>query len=96
MIIDALVFGRRKWWLYPPGSNAHGPGLTTIPEWIQRTKQGRLRPLEFVQQEGDIIFIPDGWRHAFLNLQMSVGISIHFASDEEAWKHAYGMRTKED
>ena len=40
----------------------------------------RGRPLECSQDAGDVMFIPSGWGHAVLNLEVSVGVALEFAS----------------
>ena len=35
-----------------------------------------VQPLEIVQQEGEILYIPDLWLHATINLQTSVGVAV--------------------
>lgn len=36
------------------------------------------RPLEFVQEPGDVIFIPSGWWHMVLNLEVTVSVTQNF------------------
>jgi hypothetical protein len=47
---------------------------TTEPQ-LQRQL---LRAEHVVQQEGDIMFIPEGWGHAVLNQQPSIAVAAEF------------------
>ena len=36
---------------------------------------GELRMLEVIQEAGDIVFVPEGWGHAILNLEDSIAVA---------------------
>eukprot|EP01090_Pellita_catalonica_P002890 TRINITY_DN12510_c0_g1_i1.p1 TRINITY_DN12510_c0_g1~~TRINITY_DN12510_c0_g1_i1.p1 ORF type:complete len:305 (+),score=47.07 TRINITY_DN12510_c0_g1_i1:613-1527(+) len=40
-----------------------------------------LKPVEAVQQPGDILFIPNRWWHTALNLQESIAVTQNYVSD---------------
>ena len=39
-----------------------------------------LHPIEFVQEAGDIVLVPDYWGHGTLNLEATAGIAFEFHS----------------
>jgi hypothetical protein len=43
------------------------PGLQTLPEG------STARPLECIQQTGELLYVPEGWYHATVNLGDTVG-----------------------
>ena len=84
---DALVFGRRKLFLFPPKyafySKQH------VFDWWRQNRnqaiddeQNRNEPTsivwECIQYPGDVLILPDMWGHAALNLRESIGISSEF------------------
>lgn len=91
---NALVWGRKKWILYPPG--AVPPGVHPSPdgadvatplslmEWFinfyAATQETKVRPVEFVARPGELLFVPRGWWHCALNLEDSCAITQNFVS----------------
>eukprot|EP00750_Incisomonas_marina_P024883 INCI5157.3.p1 GENE.INCI5157.3~~INCI5157.3.p1 ORF type:complete len:1120 (+),score=111.36 INCI5157.3:73-3360(+) len=82
---NALLRGRKRWAMYPPaqhppGHDEDGPPMTSL-EWyfsVYPTLPPQDRPLEFVQEPGDVIFIPSGWWHMVLNLEVTVSVTQNF------------------
>jgi hypothetical protein len=95
--VNALARGRKRWAIYEgvnrwvtralmrkslrdfgSGSQAH--------DWF-KSECGKLRhrPMvrlwEFVQEAGDLVFIPGGLLHAVVNLDPVVGFTVEFESD---------------
>jgi JmjC domain, hydroxylase len=55
------------------------------------------RPLNAVQRAGDVIFVPAGWWHAVLNLDVSVAVTHNFCSSanfDRVWRHTLRGRPK--
>uniref|UniRef100_A0A8D2MXS6 Jumonji domain containing 8 n=1 Tax=Zonotrichia albicollis TaxID=44394 RepID=A0A8D2MXS6_ZONAL len=73
-----VIFGRKRWFLYPPDQTPHfHPNETTLA-WLQHTYPTlppALRPLECTLRPGEVLYFPDRWWHATLNLDTSVFIS---------------------
>ncbi|XP_064318227.1 jmjC domain-containing protein 8 [Phalacrocorax carbo] len=73
-----VIFGRKRWFLYPPDKTPHfHPNETTLA-WLHHTYPTLLpaeRPLECTIHPGEVLYFPDRWWHATLNLDTSVFIS---------------------
>ncbi|NXE70366.1 JMJD8 protein, partial [Calcarius ornatus] len=73
-----VIFGRKRWFLYPPDQTPHfHPNETTLA-WLQHTYPTlppAQRPLECTLRPGEVLYFPDRWWHATLNLDTSVFIS---------------------
>ncbi|CAK4081369.1 unnamed protein product [Aphanomyces euteiches] len=87
---NALVVGRKRWALYPPGRQPPGitlleediasPSITTL-DWylhVYPTLADEDKPMEIIQEPGDVISVPSGWWHAVLNLEMTVAVTQNF------------------
>ncbi|ETV86432.1 hypothetical protein, variant [Aphanomyces astaci] len=84
---NALLVGRKRWAMYPPGRCP--PGVTLLDEdtaspgtssldWflhVYPTLSDDDRPLEIVQEAGDVISVPSGWWHVVLNLEFSIAVT---------------------
>eukprot|EP00434_Breviolum_minutum_P004550 symbB.v1.2.004013.t1/scaffold225.1/size261367/14 len=76
------VHGRKRWFLYPPGQYPPGDGPGggfSLSDWIQLvypSLEDDQRPLECIVEAGDVVYVPDGWYHAVVNLADTVGVSI--------------------
>ena len=87
---NALAHGRKRWFLYPPDDALY----TSQPSYVflegggmddALAREGALRPLECVQEAGDVMFVPDFWGHMILNLRESVGIAGEW--ETQYWFH---------
>ncbi|XP_075021935.1 jmjC domain-containing protein 8 isoform X8 [Calonectris borealis] len=72
------ALGSQRWFLYPPDKTPHfHPNETTLA-WLHRTYPAlppAERPLECTLRPGEVLYFPDRWWHATLNLDTSVFIS---------------------
>ena len=79
--VNALVVGTKKWFLFPPTQQNWGPDAFGMPvlQWVEtvlpKLKEQGIGPIELVQQAGEVLFVPQDWGHAVLNLCDVVGIS---------------------
>jgi hypothetical protein len=74
---NQLFYGRKHWHLLPPGRNLMGK--KQVLEWLEED-WGRLavegfEPIGCVQQQGDVIIVPESWGHAVLNILDSVAVA---------------------
>ena len=74
---NALVHGRKRWFVLPPLKGYYS--TKPVLEWME-DGYNHVKPFEFIQEAGDIVYIPRHWTHAVLNLQESVGIAVEFSS----------------
>jgi hypothetical protein len=84
---NALVHGQKRWIRVPPEHGytlrktfARSNGKTMPIQDVLRTGLAELKAVgcdwvDVVQQQGEIIYVPDGWQHADFNLADSVGVS---------------------
>jgi hypothetical protein len=73
-----VIYGRKRWFMYPPDMRPEfHPNRTTL-QWLvddySRLAANRL-PLECTVSPGEVIYFPDRWWHATLNIDTSVFIS---------------------
>ena len=81
---NAIVYGRKRWVLFTPGKlqDTHELPGGEVPayDWfkdsypIWREKMGE-HLVEFNQEEGEIVLLPDNWGHAIVNLEPCIGVS---------------------
>ncbi|KAK3525376.1 hypothetical protein QTP86_031251 [Hemibagrus guttatus] len=73
-----VIYGRKRWFLYPPDEAPEfHPNHTTL-SWITHTYpnlEEHNTPLECTIRPGEVLYFPDRWWHATLNLDISVFIS---------------------
>ncbi|XP_046893350.1 jmjC domain-containing protein 8 isoform X2 [Hypomesus transpacificus] len=73
-----VIYGRKRWFLYPPDKAPHfHPNHTTL-SWVRDVSPHlpeEERPLQCTIQPGEVLYFPDRWWHATLNLDTSVFIS---------------------
>jgi len=80
---SANIVGRKKWIMLPPGEedkvrdnfgNVVFDVLSEESELLQKT-QGQIRKIEFIQETGEIVFVPSGWHHQVYNLEDTISIN---------------------
>ncbi len=76
---NALVYGLKRWYLWPP-SEAYF-AFSQAREWEQEYlggHHGEPRATVCVQGPGDVMYVPENWGHAVVNLADSVAIAFEF------------------
>jgi len=62
---------------------AHAESPTSL-QWyldVYPTLTEEQRPLEIIQNPGDVIFIPSGWWHLVLNLDVTISVTENFVNE---------------
>lgn len=99
--VQMNIYGRKRWFLYPPDKYPPGDGpggCFSLTDWIQiiyPTLKQAHKPIECVLEAGDMIFVPDGWYHAVINLADSVALSvqsIHMEPDHQEYFKGVSLR----
>ena len=71
---NVLMYGQKRWFLLPPESAFY----STQHVWDWWKDVYNKDALECVQYPGDLIFVPDMWGHAVVNLRESIGVAAEF------------------
>lgn len=91
---NALVYGAKKWVLYPPHDR-----VLSNRQILQYIKEGDMdsiaqkgaRMLTCVQTAGDILVVPESWGHGVLNIQQSVAVATEAIA--YLWRQQPSTRT---
>ena len=90
---NALVYGRKHWYLIPPEygvrdtyDEQHQPIEKFVAQGVADLRKKGIKVLEFVQQAGEIVFVPANWLHAVYNLEDSVGLSYQLGEPNAAFE----------
>ena len=82
---NGLLYGRKRWALYPP--QVRPPGLAFDGGHYAAPKAFRWflevypflkpeeKPIELIQEPGEIIFVPSGWWHTVLNVTETLAVT---------------------
>lgn len=76
---NLLVYGQRRWFLFPPDRATYS--TESVWTWwrrLEREEDGDPIAWECVQHPGDVVFVPDMWSHAVINLRESIGVNSEF------------------
>ncbi|KAI8476748.1 MAG: hypothetical protein J3K34DRAFT_453134 [Monoraphidium minutum] len=107
---NALLAGHKRWALFPPGTHKQTvlprePGLgreaicwfTRVFPRTQAPGWPTARPVTCIQRPGETMFVPHGWLHAVLNLDLTIAVTHNYcgtANFEAVWRHARRGRPK--
>ncbi|TRY97310.1 hypothetical protein DNTS_020595, partial [Danionella cerebrum] len=73
-----VIYGRKRWFLFPPDETPEFHPNHTSLSWVSMSYPNlelQKRPLECTIRPGEVLYFPDRWWHATLNLDTSVFIS---------------------
>ena len=84
-----LISGQKRWFLYPPNISPPGgfwPGFSSN-DWyhtVYPQLSDAQKPMECVQTEGQIIYIPEFWWHSVLNIgeDIVIGTAVQNLGDD--------------
>jgi len=99
-----VIQGKKRWMLFPPSVPLEKIGMVegkpqinsatwfknyydivTAEDWPDE-----WRPVEVLQQPNETVFVPNGWPHLVLNLELTVAVTHNYASEygpfERMWE----------
>ncbi|XP_066271177.1 uncharacterized protein [Branchiostoma lanceolatum] len=76
---NGVVFGEKHWYVYnrsvvPPGLHWYQPA--DWAKYVYKLLPYHKRPLECVQEAGDIVYIPQGFYHSAINMGETIAVSF--------------------
>ena len=81
---NAVISGRKLWLLFPPEQEEFlysGRVNALKPEFDRYPLFHRAKPFIYIQNPGEIIFIPSGWWHQVINEQPCISIAEYFVNE---------------
>ena len=88
---NTVAYGCKRWAvLAPEAFSEYEGGDCSIETWFESIWPGLCKnnnaegipAFEFLQRPGDVVFVPAGWWHAVMNVELSVGITHNFIRQE--------------
>lgn len=73
---NVLIYGQKRWFLYPPDRAFYSK--RHVLEWWRDRYRVSPNAYECMQYPGDLVFVPDMWGQAFINLREGVSITSEF------------------
>mmetsp|Transcript_93933 Transcript_93933/g.176548 ORF Transcript_93933/g.176548 Transcript_93933/m.176548 type:complete len:481 (+) Transcript_93933:69-1511(+) len=91
--LQMLAHGYKRWFFYPPEKSPPGGdhGGWPVYDWtdsVYPKLEADLKPIECIQKPDDLIWVPELWFHATLNLGDTVAVSIQHGGGETEGYHA--------
>lgn len=74
---NLLIYGRKKWFLYPPHRAFYSK--SHVLDWYRSSAPlNDQHTISCIQEQGDVMYVPDMWGHAVINLREVIGIAQEF------------------
>lgn len=99
--LNVQVYGRKRWVIYPKSENENlylpstldVPHLSPIninePDFENFPKfRDAKKPIEFILEPGETLFVPQNWAHYVENLEYSISLNFWWVT----WKHIVQMQ----
>ena len=79
--VNLAVAGRKRWFFWLPTTRFWSS--MPVLDWFRTKykKDTKPRPLECVQEPGDIIYVPDLYAHGVLNAEETIAVATEFIGD---------------
>eukprot|EP01031_Cornospumella_fuschlensis_P031830 gene31830-38488_t len=109
---NTLISGRKRWVLFRPGvaksivkgkdvikKGEDDEAINYFVDILPRIKSTHpdLEVIEFIQEEGETVFVPGGWWHGVMNLTDTVAVTQNFCSYlnfDSVWRETRWSRKK--
>eukprot|EP01064_Diplonema_japonicum_P028712 TRINITY_DN4473_c0_g4_i1.p1 TRINITY_DN4473_c0_g4~~TRINITY_DN4473_c0_g4_i1.p1 ORF type:complete len:544 (+),score=124.32 TRINITY_DN4473_c0_g4_i1:36-1667(+) len=74
--INGVCFGKKEWLMWPPAATF----LSTVPahEFYKSVSAWSSDYLTVTQHAGDLLYVPEGWGHAVLNVGPTLGVATEY------------------
>jgi len=91
-VFNEVIYGYKRWFLYPPDVEPHFDGKQTTLHWLKSFYSSPTFSPEFLQEcvlgPNEVLYVPDDWWHATLNVGQTVNIAT-FAKLSLLKRHLY-------
>lgn len=96
---NALFAGTKQWFLYPPNIRPSKEypiyhGQLNWNQEVLNTLENQDKPLECIQNAGDVVFIPEMWYHATVNMGETIGVASQFVYPKDPLFFSYYIAAK--
>lgn len=89
--VNAAVHGAKRWFVFTPAKTVYS--RKTIKEWVEEdlpTLGEDKRPLECLQEAGDVVYVPLDWGHAVLNEEDNTfGYALELLNRRDTFAHLW-------